>query len=528
MKPPAVVGLHAQPLLFRKTPRYGHARQSLPILLGVGTTALLLGFGISRVSATLVFPALAVALATVALVMLATWVGPGALAKTRNLAAGFRWWHGLWFLVFVSGLTFRGRDIDTIQDAAVDFWAAWRIGLMGVVAMVLLGRLATRKADWVPALLRGLPAGVFLYGLTSLLSTLWSVYPMWTLYKSLEYLVDVALLVAVVGAVRTVDEIKSLFDWTWLFSAVLLVTVWLGVLLRPEAVSTGVGLIGIQIRGVLPQIASNGVGELGAILLVVAATRLLFRNHHRSVYWLVCLAALPTLVLSQSRSPATGAVLGLLAVFVLARRFGLLTLVGLAAAALMLLTNAEAVVQQAFLRGQDPQSFHSLSGRLDYWTFALPILRENPFLGLGGYAAGRLAVLGPLGDPGNSSVHNAWLEILLGVGVIGLLPFLATFLGIWLNLLRPLDAGSTPSLATELQIETVGIFVLLCFRSIFTVEFIWHPPLLFFLVLGYAELLRRGRLEGTRAAQSAPAAWRRLSGVPAGVDRPLGDPVQGP
>src|SRR2546422_4414660 len=52
------------------------------------------------------------------------------------------------------------------------------------------------------------------------------------------------------------------------------------------------------------------------------------------------------------------------------------------------------------------------------------------------YAAGRFAVLGPLGDPGNSSVHNAWLELLLGVGVIGLLPFLATFLGIWTNLLR--------------------------------------------------------------------------------------------
>src|SRR2546422_990485 len=502
-------------------PRYGQARHNLPLLIGLSATAVLTGAGMSTLSESGVVPVVAVALATILFVVLAASVAPGALAKIRNLAAGFRWWHGLWFLLFVSGLTFRGRDIDTIREAPVDFWAGWRIGLIGLVAMVLLGRLAKRTSDWVPALLRGLPAGVFLYGLASLVSTLWSVYPMWTLYKSLEYLVDVALLVAVVGAVRNVEEIKSLFDWTWLLSGLLLLTVWLGVLLRPEAaVLTGVGLIGIQLQGVLPSIASNGVGDLGAILLLVAVTRLLFRSHHRSFYWLVCLAALPTLVLAQSRSPFTGALLGLLAVFVLARRFGLLAFVGLAGAALIALTNALGIVQQAFLRGQSPALVRSLSGRVDFWTFGWGLLRENPFLGLGGYAAGRFAVLGPLGDPGNSTVHNAWLEILFGVGVIGLLPFLATFLGIWTNLLRVRDTGSTPSIAQELRIEAVGIFVLLCFRSIFTVEFIWHPPLTFFLVLGYAELLRRVRLKGHEWSSyklrslSGPWSEPRLAEVP--------------
>ncbi len=213
----------------------GRVRFAIPLLIGSSVAAIALGAGISALSGNAVVPVFAVALATILFVVLAASVPPGALAKIRNLAAGFRWWHGLWFLLFVSGLTFRGRDIDTIRETPVDFWAGWRIGLMGLVAMVLLGRLAKRTSDWVPALLRGLPAGVFLYGLTSLVSTLWSVYPMWTLYKSLEYLVDVALLVAVVGAVRNVEEIKSLFDWTWLLSGLLLLTVWLGVLLRPEA-----------------------------------------------------------------------------------------------------------------------------------------------------------------------------------------------------------------------------------------------------------------------------------------------------
>jgi O-antigen ligase len=463
---------------------------------------------------------------------------PAALAKVRRLATVFRWWHWLWLLVYTSGLVFRVRTTETIYDSPVDFWAGFRIGLMGLVAMVLLGRLATRTTEWGGALLRGLPAGVFLCGLISLISTLWSIYPMWTLYKAVEYLIDVALLVAILTSVRSAEDIKSLFDLTWLMTGLVLLSVWLGVLFRPDAaIIRGIGLIGIQILGVLPAVATNGVGDLGGTLLVVAATRLLFRNDHRSLYWIVCLAALVTLILAQSRSPFTGTLLGLLAVFFLARRYGLLSLVGITGAVLLTLTSVAGVVQQAFLRGQSPEQFHSLSGRVGWWAPAWELLRENPFLGLGGWAAGRFAVLGQLGDTDTSSLHNGWLEILVGVGLIGFLPFLVTFLRTWLNLLRPLDTGSSHSagteLRTELRIEAIGIFVLICFRSMFTAEFIWHPPVLFFLVVGYSELLRRGRFEGLRAAQPVPAAWRRghrihVRGAAAGIEGRLGRPLHRP
>jgi O-antigen ligase len=214
------------------------------------------------------------------------------------------------------------------------------------------------------------------------------------------------------------------------------------------------------------------------------------------------------LIFAQSRSPATAALLGLLAVLVLARRRGLLAIVGLAGVALISLTSAEAVVQEAFLRGQDHDLFFSLSGRVDWWMSALKVLAENPLLGLGGYAAGRFAVLSEV-RPETSSLHNAWLEILVGVGLMGFLPFLATFLGTWRSLLRRGDTRSATSIGTELRIETIGIFVMLCFRSIFTAEFIWHPPLLFFLVLGYAELLRTRGLGEMPVARSDAAAWNR-------------------
>jgi O-antigen ligase len=237
-------------------------------------------------------------------------------------------------------------------------------------------------------------------------------------------------------------------------------------------------------------------------------------------------------VVAQSRSAATGALLGVLAVLALTHRFRLLTLVGLAGTALIALTSAEMFLREAFLRGQSPGMFYSLSGRVNWWIPAWELFLEHLPLGLGGYAAGRFGVLSYLGATETSSLHNTWLEILVGVGVIGFVPFLATFIGTWLNLLRPLNTGSTPSIVTELRIESVGVFVLLCFRSIFTVEFIWHPPLVFFLVLGYAELLRRYRCDRIYGTQSTPAPWtpERPVGLPSwipGPERTPGGPVPG-
>jgi O-antigen ligase len=476
------------------------------IVLGMGLVAVGLAAAISLLPESTLAWGLVGGPGIILLGGLAISASPDAVLKVRRLAGELRWWHWLWFLVFLSGLVFRVRDIDTIQKAPLDAWAAWRVGLMGVVAVVLLSRLPGRRTDWVPALVRGLLSGVFLCAFTSVVSTLWSVYPLWTLYRSIEYLIDLALLAAIVTAVRSTEELKSLFDWTWVLCGLLLCTVWLGVVLRPDiAVIKGIGLIGVQVQGVLPAASANAVGDMGAILLIIAGTRLLFRKQSRTFYWLVCLVAIPTLLLSQSRSPATGAMLGLLAVLLVERRFGLLTVLGIVTAAFMTLTSAEAVVQQAFLRGQNPSLFYSLSGRVGWWTVAWEVLREHPVLGLGGYAGARFAVLNSLGVTDASSIHNAWLDILLGVGIVGFVPLLATLGGVWVNLLRPLYGAAIPSTVREVRAEALAIFVLVWVRSFFTVEFTWHPSLLFLLVLAQAELLRRSRLP-----HAHPARWLRI------------------
>src|SRR5438874_1774165 len=83
-------------------------------------------------------------------------------------------------------------------------------------------------------------------------SNAWSVFPAFTAYKACEYFVDVALLAAIIAELRSLSDLKSLYDCTWVLLASLLASVWLGVVLAPgEAVVRGIGVTGVQIYGVI-------------------------------------------------------------------------------------------------------------------------------------------------------------------------------------------------------------------------------------------------------------------------------------
>src|SRR2546425_8324014 len=108
----------------------------------------------------------------------------------------------------------------------IDAWAAYRIALVCLTALILLMRLALRQTPWIGSLFRGLVGTLAIYALISLFSTLWSIYPAWTFYKTMEYFVELAVLAAVLTTVRSTEAYKSLFDWTWVLLGGLLVTVW--------------------------------------------------------------------------------------------------------------------------------------------------------------------------------------------------------------------------------------------------------------------------------------------------------------
>src|SRR5713226_600154 len=423
------------------------------------------------------------------------WGLQSAPAKLKSFATQFRWWHFLWLLVVLSGQVFRVRDVEAIQANPLDFWAVYRVVLMSIVALVLLSRLVFRRTSWDESFFRGLIGLVTGYAMVSLVSTLWSVYPMWTLYKSIEYLVDLALIAAVVVSVKTVEEFKTLFDFNWVILSFLIGTVWLGVAVWPEGAIIHQGLLGVQIQGVLPAMETNGVGDLGAVLGVVTLARLLFPTKHRRFYLVVFFISMATLVLSQSRSPLTGFLVALILVLFAARRICVIALFAVLLPAVLSVTHLGDLFWEFFQRGQTSKVFESLSGRVQLWELAWDLFKEQPLIGYGAYAGARFGVIANLRATAGSSILNTWLEVLIGTGLLGLMPFVGAFLGVWMVLLHFAARVRHGTVVHRLQVEAIGVLAVLSVRSVFTSELIWHPPSNFFLVLGYAELLRRAYRE---------------------------------
>ena len=413
---------------------------------------------------------------------------PAALGQTfariRTLAGHLSWWHALWALLFCSDFVFRVRDVQSIEDNPLDAWALYRVALVGVCGFVLLWRLVTRHGEWLQSLFSGLLLVMAAFPLAGLISTGWSVYPSWTLYKSIELLIDIAVCAAAIAAAGGSLGLKSLFDWTWILFALIQCSVWVGALVAPAlALQPASGMLHFQLAGVMPDLSSNGVGHIAALLAVVALSRLAASRGNALIYAPMLAASLATLVLSQTRSALIGFAAGAVLVLLLSGRMLVLFALSIMAAMTLLATSAGSDFLEFFRRGQSAEMFASLSGRMDWWNFAWQRFLERPLLGFGAFAGGRFAALAEMGDSLTSSVHNTYLEAILGLGVAGIVPLIACLAASWWRLLR--------SRTTPLAIEAVGVLAVLTVRSVFTTDLIWHPALPWLLVLGLAELLRR-------------------------------------
>lgn len=417
---------------------------------------------------------------------------PTTAQKFSDLFRQFRWWHFSWVLLFFSGLVFRIRETEETVDTPLDFWAIYRIALVSLVGFILLYRLVISRSNWFPSIFQGLPGLLLGYCLVSLTSTLWSVYPMWSFYKSTEYLVDIILIGAIIYSMRSAYDFQTLFNLTWALVGLRVVLVWFGIVIWPDqALNREIGLLGVQISGVLPATSSNGVGGLSAVLATVSFCRFFIRKEKNQFYLVVFLISICTLILSQTRSALVGFLCAVLVILFATRKIGLISLALGSCVGLVFLSSAGDIFLEFFMRGQGTGLFTTLSGRTVWWEIGWRLFTEEPLFGYGGYAGARFKALSEAGRTITSSIHNTWLEILLGVGIIGFSFFALCFVGIWITLFRIIKKEKEQTVLYLLAVEALGTMAVLSVRSVFASSLIWHPSLPFFLVLGYAEIFRR-------------------------------------
>jgi O-antigen ligase len=415
--------------------------------------------------------------------------GAQAQASFRELRAKVRWWHWLLLLAYLSQLVFRLRDVPAARETPVDAWAALRIGPEVIIVVVLLARLILRRPDWLPSLGRGPIAFLTVYALICSISTVWSVYPAWTLYHSVEYFMDIALLGTILVMVRTGDEYKTVMDWIWLVYGAGMLLVWIEAVFMPQLAFQPPTH---RLEGVFPIENWNDLGTTAAALTAVAVARIWpldRRCVNRSWYLILLVFSFVTMVAAQTRNAIAGFLVGTALVFLFSRRIW--ASISFVALALMAL-GAGAV--RVFLERDTPAqalAMDSLNGRMPFWDLAWNMITKHPFTGLGAYAGGRFAVLASLGAGEASTLHNDFLEVATGTSFWGLIPFVIALVVTWVLLARAVHDRLLAPNERQLALEGIGIVGVLTVHAFFNTDLSWHAPLIYFAALGCAEFLRR-------------------------------------
>ena len=414
-----------------------------------------------------------------------------SLQKWTLLKPKLRWWHALWFLLYLSTLVWRVRDQGAIQQNPLDAYAFLRIIPETIVFGWLMVRFSRRENifAWLRSLFGGVPRWLTFFALACIASTLWSVYPAWTLFKSLEYMLDLWVLAAVLSTVVSLEDFRSLFRWTWAILAVELAWVWIQIPLWPaDSFEDG------RLKGFFPSTAYNYVGQSGAIFAILAFCRLLpardTKRENIPFSSIVFLGGIATLLACQTRNTIAAFGFAVLVVLVLTKRKWMIVAGAVAGAAAFFLTPLGEVAMTYLQRDQSRQAMEEMTGRAELWSYAWQQFLAHPFTGMGAYAAGRFFIMTKIGKD-TASLHSDWVELLVGVGLMGLIPFVLALSGTWWYLVKSVyDKTLTPE-HRQMVLEAVAVLAVITIHSIFNDELTWHAPLLFMSVLGCAELLRR-------------------------------------
>jgi hypothetical protein len=431
---------------------------------------------------------------------------PEFVRGVRSLRRSFGWQEWSWLLLFVSAATFEVRNVNETLAQPLSGYAVLRLGPEMIVAVILAWRIAEGKSS-LKYLFSGLPGRMALFCLVALVSTAWSIVPIWTFYKSTEFLLDVTVAALIFESARSTGDYMKILDWTWIVYALETSIAWIGLVVSPANAWDDMG----RLRALYPMVGANNVGTTGALLTLVAISRLLWRDRRgtdRAWYWAVFIFGMATMLLAQTRNAIAGFLVGVPLILIFAKRKWIgAALVGLGVPLLML-TPIGTVIWTYLRRGQSDDAIQGFTGRMDWWQYAWQQLSFHPLTGLGAFAGGRFGVLARMGSQDAAYLHSDWLEIAVGTSFWGILAFLPVVLGTWWFLCRGASAAKVGSLERDLAVECIGVMGMLTIHSFFNNELCWHPPLLFLAVLGYAEFLRR-RMKEKRQSFAVPNAATR-------------------
>lgn len=397
--------------------------------------------------------------------------------------------HVALILLLAGSYSIANRSTAEIAANPFNLEGAVRLILAAGSLAISLNLVAARRRSVSKAIRHSL-LGLLAYSAVATLSVLYSVAPTSTIGKSLELIAALALLVAIVGRPDRLIVIRDSIALVLVLEASLLVVAVVGFVAIPSVFSLWTGRPGFFLAKTLgsPYISADGLSALGALLGAFATARLLSGSYERKekpfLYTLIVFGLL-AIGLASGRQGVIILVVSTGILLVLYRKRLFFLLLGPAVIGLLLIYWNEFV--QVFTRGGRVEQTLGLTGRIGFWQSALSGFAQHPWTGFGFGAGGRFVAQAQIGNSGFPGVHSGYVEALIGVGILGMIPlvYVVARVAVW----------SFKNLRKRVEPEFAVLIVPLALHTIVSLGFGgWVTP----------DLLLLGLL----------AAWESSSGSP--------------
>lgn len=477
--------------------------------------ALLLIVGYGGALQPLVYAGVAGVLAMVVVIMLAYHWPVQALACTP-------------FLVIVAGTRFRVRDPLAAVAGDIDAAVLAELALYAVVALIVL--LAFLSAEFRPSRLGLLERLLVAFAGVALGSTLWSIAPKLTFVRAGQFAILVALALVVVRTMEPEHYLRCI--GTSLLVFVLAAAGMAAVFPFARLQQFDPLMEGGRFAWFGMHPIETGAHTALAFLFVLAellySPRPLRIRRFGVPLWLFMAPLAVILIATNSRGPlfAFVAAAGALVAMRMLRLWAALLLSAVLLVGVITYSNVGASITGALrnasesqnpaamllMRGQSAQDFEHMTGRTGLWSNLLPIVGEEPLLGHG-YQASRPLVLRVALWAGNA--HNALLQMLLDVGIIGAVLFWLPFIAMLILAVR--HSAELRSLALWPLGALLGFGLFELVDSLSNAAFAGSPGLALALVVTGVIIADRVWLQHPLPAVYPRARW---VGASASLDRP--------
>ncbi len=285
------------------------------------------------------------------------------------------------------------------------------------------------------------------YGAVALLSITYSVAPLVTAGKVLELGITLGLAWVLLARADAADALKRTVALLLYLEGALIVVGVIGFFVVPGVFSADLSRRGFFFRGTMvsPFSGPNAFSSVGATLAAFGFASYLSttpRRRARPWLWLVMLGTSATVLASGRQGVAIWVVSFAALLFVYRRLIFMLVIAPLGGGLIALYFRQ---ILEVLSRDQVQGSLDTLTGRTTFWAAGVRAWLAEPITGYGFGAGGRFVALKSIGADQFTHLHNGFLEALVGVGLLGFIPFIYAVFRLvrWAarSLLRRVDAA---------------------------------------------------------------------------------------